>query len=250
MLTVNHLQFQYHGDTQVLKQISFTLDQGEFLAVLGNNGAGKSTMLKCFNGIIKPDRGEIFLDQENLLKMPAKEAAKRIAFVAQNVPNTQMTVYDMVMLGRRPYMRFGFSKRDHEIVGEVMEKLNIFDFRGRFLNRLSGGERQKVMLARALAQEPKLLLLDEPTSSLDLKNQYQVLQIVRDICHETGILAIVVIHDLNLALRFCDRFLLLHQGQVYRWGKDEIIDREALWKVYGIHGEISQAGGQKVVLVD
>jgi iron complex transport system ATP-binding protein len=107
---------------------------GEFLAVLGNNGAGKSTMLKCFNGIIKPDRGEIFLDQENLLKMPAKEAAKRIAFVAQNVPNTQMTVYDMVMLGRRPYMRFGFSKRDHEIVGEVMEKLNIFDFRGRFLN--------------------------------------------------------------------------------------------------------------------
>ena len=250
MLSVENLQFHYQGGPKVLKKINFSLGDGEFLAILGNNGAGKSTMLKCFNHIITPDAGEVLLNGENLLKMSAKEVARRIAFVAQNVPDTQMTVHDMVMLGRRPYMSWAFTDRDHEIVHEAMDRLKVSEFRGRFLNRLSGGERQKVMLARALAQEPKLLLLDEPTSSLDLKNQYQVLQIVKDICHETGISAIVVIHDLNLALRFCDRFLLMQQGEVFRYGDAGILDREAIWKVYGVHGEVVSAGNQKVVIVD
>ena len=250
MLSVENLQFHYQGGPKVLKKINFSLGDGEFLAILGNNGAGKSTMLKCFNHIITPDAGEVLLNGENLLKMSAKEVARRIAFVAQNVPDTQMTVHDMVMLGRRPYMSWAFTERDHEIVHEAMDRLKVSEFRGRFLNRLSGVERQKVMLARALAQEPKLLLLDEPTSSLDLKNQYQVLQIVKDICHETGISAIVVIHDLNLALRFCDRFLLMQQGEVYRYGDAGILDREAIWEVYGVHGEVVSAGTQKVVIVD
>ena len=250
MLSVENLQFHYQGGPKVLKKINFSLGDGEFLAILGNNGAGKSTMLKCFNHIITPDAGEVLLNGENLLKMSAKEVARRIAFVAQNVPDTQMTVHDMVMLGRRPYMSWAFTERDHEIVHEAMDRLKVSEFRGRFLNRLSGGERQKVMLARALAQEPKLLLLDEPTSSLDLKNQYQVLQIVKDICHETGISAIVVIHDLNLALRFCDRFLMMQQGEVFRYGDAGILDREAIWKVYGVHGEVVSAGNQKVVIVD
>ena len=250
MLSVENLQFHYQGGPKVLKKINFSLGDGEFLAILGNNGAGKSTMLKCFNHIITPDAGEVLLNGENLLKMSAKEVARRIAFVAQNVPDTQMTVHDMVMLGRRPYMSWAFTERDHEIVHEAMDRLKVSEFRGRFLNRLSGGERQKVMLARALAQEPKLLLLDEPTSSLDLKNQYQVLQIVKDICHETGIWAIVVIHDLNLALRFCDRFLMMQQGEVFRYGDAGILDREAIWKVYGVHGEVVSAGNQKVVIVD
>lgn len=250
MLKVENLQFHYQGGPRVLKKINFSLGDGEFLAILGNNGAGKSTMLKCFNHIITPDAGEVLLNGENLLKMSAKEVARRIAFVAQNVPDTQMTVHDMVMLGRRPYMSWAFTERDHQIVHEAMNRLKVSELRGRFLNRLSGGERQKVMLARALAQEPKLLLLDEPTSSLDLKNQYQVLQVVKDICHETGISAIVVIHDLNLALRFCDRFLLMQQGEVYRYGDAGILDREAIWNVYGMHGEVVSAGNQKVVIVD
>ena len=250
MLVVKDLQFHYQGGPRVLKKINFTLEDGKFLAILGNNGVGKSTMLKCFNRIIAPDAGEVILNGEDLLKMPVRQVAKRIAFVAQNVPNTQMTVHDMVMLGRRPYMRWGFTEHDHELVHRAMDRLKVSDFRGRFLNQLSGGERQKVMLARALAQEPKLLLLDEPTSSLDLKNQYQVLQIVKDICHESGISAIVVIHDLNLALRFCDAFLLMQEGEVYRYGDTEILDREALLNVYGVRGEVRTGGTQKRVLVD
>ena len=131
-----------------------------------------------------------------------------------------------------------------------MRYLNLEDMRGRFLNRLSGGERQKVMLARALAQEPTLLLLDEPTSSLDIRNQYQVLQITRDLCREQNLTAMIVIHDLNLALRFCDCFLLLREGEVYRYGGAEIFDADALRDVYGVKGSIVQVQGQSLVLIE
>ena len=250
MLRVKDLKFHYQGGPQVLKETNFTLEDGKFLSVLGNNGAGKSTMLKCFNRIIDPEVGSISLDGEEIHRMSMREVAKRIAFVAQTVPSTQMTVHDMVMLGRKPYMQWGFTENDHRIVHEAMERLGLTEMRGRFLNELSGGECQKVMLARALAQKPKLLLLDEPTSSLDLKNQYQVLQTVKDICHETGIAAIMVIHDLNLALRFCDRFLLMRDGAVFRYGDAQVIDREAIWQIYGVQGETADVRGQKVVMVD
>ncbi|HIX58509.1 MAG TPA: ABC transporter ATP-binding protein [Candidatus Blautia gallistercoris] len=250
MLNVKNLKFHYQGGPQVLKEINFKLEDGRFLSVLGNNGAGKSTMLKCFNRIIDPEEGSISLDGEEIRRIPIREVAKRIAFVAQTVPSTQMTVHDMVMLGRKPYMQWGFTENDHRIVHEAMDRLGLTEMRGRFLNELSGGERQKVMLARALAQRPKLLLLDEPTSSLDLKNQYQVLQTVKDICHETGIAAIMVIHDLNLALRFCDRFLLMRDGAVFRYGDAQVIDREAIWQIYGVQGETADVRGQKIVMVD
>ena len=134
-----------------------------------------------------------------------------------------MTVRDVILLGRRPYMRWSFIKQDHAVVQKAMERLDLLFMQDRFFHQLSGGERQKVMLARALAQQPRLLLLDEPTSSLDIRNQYQVLESVRSLCREDGLTAIVVIHDLSLALRFCDRFLMLRDGTVYRYGGREIL---------------------------
>lgn len=250
MLTVEDLQFRYQNGSEVLKSISFELEDGQLMAILGNNGAGKSTMLKCFNRILPAKHGAVCMEGQNLLKMPNREIARRVAFVAQHAPDMQMTVHDVVMLGRRPYMRWGFTEEDHRIVHEAMEQLELTPLRGRFLNQLSGGERQKVMLARALAQQPKILLLDEPTSSLDLQNQYQVLEIVRNICHTTGITSVVVIHDLNLALRFCDRFLLLKDGQVYRYGDDSILDRAAILDVYGVHAEVVDVKGRRMILVD
>ena len=250
MLSVENLDFHYRGGPAVLDKVSFQVEDGQFLAILGNNGVGKSTMLKCFNQILRPDGGRVLMDSVDLLKLSGREVARRVAFVAQSVPSTQMTVHDIVMLGRRPYMRWGFTEEDHRIVHEAMDQLELSPMRGRFLNQLSGGERQKVMLARALAQQPRILLLDEPTSSLDIQNQYQVLEIVRDICHRTGITAILVIHDLNLALRFCDRFLLLRQGRVYRCGDRSILDRQALLDVYHVHAQVAQVNGQDLVLVD
>jgi len=250
MIQIQHLNFHYKGSPEVLKDVSFDVAPGQFLAILGNNGVGKSTLLKCFNHILKPVSGEVILDGENLLTKSTREVAKQVAFVSQSVPNTQMTVHDVVMLGRRPYMKWGFSEADHRIIHEAMHRLEVEDMRGRFLNQLSGGEKQKVMLARALAQQPKVLLLDEPTSALDIQNQYQVLKIVREICHKDNVIAGVVIHDLNLALRFCDRFLLLKDGQVYRHGDRSILDREALKGVYGVEAKVVQLEGRHMVLVE
>lgn len=250
MIDVKNISYHYHGGQEVLKNINFTLERGQFLAILGNNGVGKSTLLKCLNRILKAESGAFLLDGENILKMSNHEIAQHIAFVSQNVANTQMTVHDVVMLGRRPYMKWGFTEEDHKIVHDAMHRLNLEPLRGRFLNQLSGGERQKVMLARALAQQPKLLLLDEPTSSLDIHNQYQVLKIVRDICHNDGLTAIVVIHDLNLALRFCDRFLLLRRGEVYAQGDYSVLSPETLKNVYQVDGKILDVEGHKMVLVE
>ena len=250
MLNVENISFHYRGGPEVLRDISFSLEEGQFLAILGNNGAGKSTMLKCFNQILQVGGGHVWMDGEDLLALSHREVARRVAFVSQNIPSTQMTVHDVVMLGRRPYMRWGFTEEDHRIVHEAMDRLHLSPLRGRFLNELSGGERQKVMLARALAQQPRVLLLDEPTSSLDIQNQYQVLDIVRDICRTSAITAVVVIHDLNLALRFCDRFLLLKDGRVYRSGDSSVLDRQALREVYGVEAHVVNVEGKSIVLVD
>lgn len=250
MLMVEGLCYHYKNGPEVLKNIEFTVEDGQFMAILGNNGVGKSTMLKCFNKILMPGGGKVLMDGEDILKMPGREIAKRVSFVAQNVPSTQMLVRDVVMLGRKPYMKWGFSAEDTKIVDEAMERLHIGHLQGRYLSQLSGGERQKVMLARALAQKPRILLLDEPTSSLDIQNQYQVLQIVRDICNTDGLTAIVVIHDLNLALRFCDHFVLLKSGQVYRSGGREVLDRQSLMDVYRVNAQVMDVEGQSIVLVD
>ena len=250
MMEIKHLSYHYKGYPKVLNDVSFDIEPGKFLAILGNNGVGKSTLLKCFNHILKPDAGEVLLDSQNLLKMSGREVAKQVAFVSQSVPSTQMTVHDVVMLGRRPYMKWGFTPEDHAIVHEAMDRLGLNAMRGRFLGQLSGGEKQKVMLARALAQQPKALLLDEPTSALDIQNQYQVLKIVRDICHKDNMVAVVVIHDLNLALRFCDHFLLLKDGKVYRHGDRSILDSTALKEVYGVDAKVVEIEGRHMVLVE
>ena len=250
MIEAKGICFHYKNCPVVLQNVDFQAEDGHFLAILGNNGAGKSTLLKCMNGILKPDAGSLLLFGEDLLTMPHRQVAQRVAFVAQTVASTQMTVHDMVMLGRRPYMGWSFSREDHDIVHAAMARLGLMDMRGRFLNQLSGGERQKVMLARALAQQPRLLLLDEPTSALDIRNQYQVLKIVGELCRTEGLTAVVVIHDLTLALRFCDRFLLMRDGQVYRCGGLEVLDKTALREVYGVDAEPVVVNGRHIVLVN
>lgn len=249
-MEVKNLSYHYKGCPEVLKDVSFQTEKGKFLAILGNNGVGKSTLLKCFDHILKPDSGEVILQGENLLKRPCREVAKKVAFVSQSVPNSQMTVHDVVMLGRRPYMKWGFTEEDHAIVHDAMHRLGVEDMRGRFLNQLSGGEKQKVMLARAVAQQPQVLLLDEPTSALDIQNQYQVLKIVQEICHKDNMIAIVVIHDLNLALRFCDCFLLLKDGKVYRHGDRSILDSATLKEVYGVNAKVVKIEDRYMVLVE
>lgn len=253
MLRVEHLSFGgYRTGQAVLSDLSFSLEAGELLGVLGNNGAGKSTLLKCLCRILSPSGGRVMLDGKDLLPLSHRERARQVAYVAQSTPETELTVYDTVLLGRRPHMGLGCTSRDHQMVYQALERLGLEAFQGRRLSQLSGGERQKVMLARALAQQPRLLLLDEPTSNLDIRSQYQVLELVRDICGQEGLGAILVIHDLNLALRFCHQILLLKDGALCRRGPPSVLDRQTLWEVYGIAGRLASVEGHPhpMILID
>ncbi|MDD7732424.1 MAG: ABC transporter ATP-binding protein [Firmicutes bacterium] len=250
MVKVEGLTFHYARKENILEDIHFTIGRGSFLAILGNNGVGKSTLLKCLNGILKPTQGQFHIEGRSVYSLTYRERARLMAFVSQNLPETKMTVHDVVMMGRRPYMKWHFTGRDHEIIHQSLRRLQIENLKGRYLNQLSGGERQKVMLARALAQEPQVLLLDEPTSSLDIRNQYEVLRLVRNFCQSDGLTAIMVIHDINLALRFCDHFLLLQEGRVYDFGDHHIITSKALGDIYGIQASLNEVGGKRFVLVE
>lgn len=247
-MEVRNLSFSYPCGRQILKDISFTVPAGDFLAVLGNNGAGKSTLLKCFDHILRPQSGTVTVDSTDLLALKPAELARQVAFLAQGAEGSRLTVYDTLLLGRKPYMKWGVTGEDRAIVDETLARMELEPLAVRYLDQLSGGERQKVLLARALVQEPKVLLLDEPTSNLDLRNQYEVLDLVRQECRRRNIAAVMVIHDLNLALRFCDRFLFLHEGQVLAEGPMSVVTPEHIRAVYGIDAAVEHIQGTPVVI--
>lgn len=248
MLEVKSLSFAYRCGRQILEDVSFSVPGGACLAVLGNNGAGKSTLLSCLAGLLRPRTGRVLVDGEDLLGMDAGRAARTVALVSQFAPASRLTVYDMVLLGRKPYLKWDFTAADRAMTEEALERLGLSGLALRYADRLSGGEGQKVQLARALVQQPKLLLLDEPTSSLDLRSQYEVLGLVSQLCREQGITAVAVLHDLNLALRFCHRFLLLHGGRVYAQGDASVVSPRAIREVYGMEAAVRRVDGVPVVL--
>lgn len=250
MIRVEDLSFAYPHTKDILRGVSFSLEDGHCLALLGNNGAGKSTLLKCFNRIHEPQRGSITVDGVSVRQMKRHEIARTMAYVAQQTDAGQLTVFDSVLLGRKPYIRMNPTDEDLQITRSVIRRMELEDYALRYTDELSGGELQKVVLARALAQQPKILLLDEPTSSLDLYNQHEVMKIASQIAREDGLSVIVVIHDLNLALRYCDRFMFIHQGGVYRYGDESVITAELLTDVYQVTAQVLNVQGRKMVFVE
>lgn len=214
MLTVNGIHFAYNHKP-VLKEVSFHVGPGELCAILGNNGAEKSTLLKCLLGLLEPSRGTIRINGEDASCLTRMDMARRIGYVSQKESaSSRLTVFDAVLMGRRPHINWGAGERDLEVVLEVIESLALEDLSMRYLDRLSGGELQKVFIARALAQEPGIMLLDEPTSNLDFRNQLEVMETVDSAISERNISALMAIHDVNLALRFSDKFVLLKDGVI------------------------------------
>ena len=249
MIDVRALYFAYDkNDPQILDGVSFTVSPGDRLAILGVNGAGKSTLLKCLNLIQKADEGRIFVDEQEIQKMHRRELAKKIAYVPQVTLTGNTMVFDYVLLGRKPHIQWDITKEDKQIVSDILEKFDLTHFAARHINELSGGELQRVVLARAMAQQPKYLLLDEPTSNLDPKNQHEMLKTVQSIAQEQNVGLVVVIHDLNLAVRYCNRFLLLKDGKVYKIGGQEIMTAENIRDVYGMEVEILEHKGNKVIV--
>ena len=246
-LKVAGIEFSYNH-TPVLDGVSFNLGHGQILGVLGVNGAGKSTLLKCLNRILKPKAGSIFLNGCDLRKMRGREIASHFGYVPQKYADESLTVFDAVLLGRKPYMKWSASTRDLLIVEDILRRLGLEHLAQRSANSISGGELQKVIIARALAQEPEILLLDEPTSNLDLKNQLQVINIITKAVHEYGMSAIVSIHDINLALRFVDHFLILKEGMVHSLSPKAMLTSADIEEVYGVKVIISQVNENKVVI--
>jgi iron complex transport system ATP-binding protein len=247
ILTVQDVKFHYPHHP-VLDEASFAVEPGELLAVLGTNGTGKTTLLKCINRILKPMAGTVLIGKDSVASLSRNALAQRIGYVEQQRSGSRATVFNAVLLGRKPYIRWDITHDDMDIASHALETLGLTDYALRYLDELSGGELQKVVLARALAQQPEILLLDEPTSSLDLKNQLEVLTIIHHITRERGIAAVVAIHDLNLALRFADRFLLLKDKRIFAAGGAEVVTPENIEAVYAVPVTLASYNGYRVVI--
>ncbi len=228
-LVAENLWFSY-SKTEVLTGIGFRLEPGEVLGVVGPNGAGKSTLIKLLTRILKASQGKIFIDNQDIKTYPRLKLAQKLAVVPQatDLPEA-FTAQEIIMMGRTPHLGFlkSESQKDIEIVERIMRHTHVWQFAARTIHSLSGGEKQRVLLARALVQEPSYLLLDEPTNHLDLRYQVEVLRYVQTEVKK-GLGALVVLHDLNLAARSCDRILVLHKGQIVAEGKPEEVLRENL----------------------
>ena len=217
LLTIADVQFSYDG-VAVLRDMHLELGQGRIMAVLGVNGAGKSTFLKCINKILRVKKGSIRLHDRDVLMINRRDIARHMGYVPQRYEEEDLSVFDAVLLGRTPHMNWKAEKRDLEVVERIIGQMALSHIAMRPVGTLSGGEIQKVVLARALAQEPDLLLLDEPTSNLDLKNQLEVMRLVRKAVRAQGLSAVICLHDINLAFRFADLFLMMKNGSVHALG--------------------------------
>ena len=249
MLQVKNLSFAYSKNgRRILDGVSFYLEQGQFMAILGNNGAGKSTLIKCIDRINPVTAGQVLVNGKSIEAMQRRQLAQSVAYVPQNTQPAHTMVFDAVLLGRKPYIKWGITAEDERIVAETLEMLNLKQLESRYLDELSGGELQKTMLARALVQQPKYLLLDEPTSSLDPNNQHEMLHVIRDIAQEKNIGVAIVIHDLNLAMRHCDRFLFIKDAKVFSFGGVETVTPETIETVYDLRVDIIEHKGIRVII--
>ena len=253
MLTVQHLNVKY-GERLALKDVSFEVPRGSILGVIGPNGAGKTTLIRALSGVLAVAGGSMQVDGKDLRKMNEQDRARLVAVVpqARNLPPA-FTGQEMVQLGRTPYLNWlgQLSQRDLQGVERAMQRARTTELADRRVGDLSGGEQQRLLLARALAQEAPLLLLDEPTTHLDLQYQISLLDAIRALVDQDGLTVVMTLHDLNLVSRYADTLCLLVEGQVAAAGTpEEVLDPELLSQVYHVPLQrLSVApGGRPVIL--
>ncbi len=255
MLKVENLTCGYENKT-VLSSVSFQVNKGEFLGIIGPNGSGKTTLLRALSRVIQPSAGTVSLYGRDIRQMDPKLLARSISVVSQNVSLEGFTVEEFISFGRMPYygaFQFFETKKDYEAVHKAMELTGVSRLKGRLLERMSGGEKQLVLIARALAQEPELILLDEPTAHLDIAHQVSILNLIRRLNREFGLTVVMVLHDLNLAGEYCHRIALVNDGMIHKIGDPEQIlnyrDIEEVYKTRVVVGRNPASSKPYVVLV-
>ena len=246
-LSVKDLSFSY-GGRHVLDKISFDVEDNSIVSILGPNGVGKTTLLRCLCNLHRPQEGSILVDGTDVLTLSGRELAKHIGYVPQSTKPVRTTVFDTALIGRRPYMEWGVTKRDMEITESVLDALGLTGLSMRYADEISGGEYQKVQIARAMVQEPEILILDEPTNNLDIANQHVTMHAILNAVSSRGMCTIMTMHDINLAVHYSDRFLFIKDGRVWAYGGPEIITEELVHDVYGIDSDVIIHKGMPFVI--
>ncbi|AEB67490.1 MULTISPECIES: ABC transporter ATP-binding protein [Methanothrix] len=237
-ITIKSLTFGYNG-SMILDNLNLVVEDSEVLGLVGPNGSGKTTLIKCMDKILKP-KGSILIDGRDIDTVSRTELAKRLGYVPQSSSTPlATTVFDTVLMGRRPHISWRVSDSDLDKVADILGLLHLEYLAMRDFSQLSGGQKQKVLIARALAQEPEVLLLDEPTSSLDMKHQLEVMETISSLVKEKKISAVMALHDLNLASMFVDKLAILKGGKIYAAGEPiDLLNAKNIRDVYGVEAVV------------
>ena len=247
MLNIENIDFSYR-DKNVLKEINLEVGRGHIIALLGCNGVGKSTLMKCMCGMLTPQNGRITIDDTDINDMTRREIARKIGYVPQNAAVPHMSVFDAVLLGRRPYMEFGPKESDLDKVSDMIERIGLEEVSLKFVDQISGGQFQKVQIARALVQEPDYLILDEPTSALDMANAHRTMGMIHEMVASMDMTTIMSMHDINLAVHYSDQFIFMADGKIEAVGGREIITPELIECTYGIKCKVIEVEGMLMVV--
>lgn len=248
-LLIQDIVFSY-GSCSVLKGVSMEVVAGQVLSIVGPNGSGKSTFLRCLARVLKPQGGAVFFDGRETAQISSRELAQLLGYVPQAGGEVfPFTVLETVLMGRKPHLNWRVAQKDLDVVAQVMQFMGLDEMAQRPMDQLSGGQKQKVFIARALAQEPQVFLFDEPTSSLDIRHQLEVLELVGELARQTRCQVVMVLHDLNLAARFSDRMVMLKDGLIYAAGEPgEVLTPENVGAVYGVEVSITDSAMGPYVL--
>ncbi len=249
MLEIKDITFRYSRRAPlILDNINLTLEKGEIGILLGKNGSGKTTLFKNILGIEKPESGSISYDGKDLLRLSRRERAGYIAYVPQDIQFGDLTVYDTVLMGRMAYFGLRAGKEDEKITEEVLNDMGLTELASRNANELSGGERQKIAIARALVQEPKLLIFDEPTGNLDIANEQLILKEAKKVAKEKGIGILTSLHNLNQALDLGTKFFFIKEGKIVYSGGPEIVTKEVIKEIFNADVEIIEHDGRSIII--
>ncbi|MBP5165397.1 MAG: ABC transporter ATP-binding protein [Lachnospiraceae bacterium] len=249
MIEIKDLSFRYSRfSDNVLKGVNLTLDDGEIGILLGKNGSGKTTLFRNILGINHPATGSILFDGKDITRLSRRERARLIAYVPQHIHFGELSVFDSIMLGRISYFGLSAGSEDISAVNRIIDEMGLSAIAHRNAEELSGGEKQKVAIARALAQEPKLLIFDEPTGNLDIANEQLIIRESKKLSREKGISILSSLHDLNEALDLGDRFFFLKDGRILFEGGIDVFSQETITKTFDAKVRITEVSGKKIIL--